>query len=138
MSVEAFLSKVGKVKINGRNQWVCQCPSHEDKSPSLAVKVLDDGRILLNCFAGCDTESVLSSVGMTFDDLYPEKTYGNYKPVKTVISYREALELIQHEARIVMLCAYDMRNNKPLLPDELKRLERSMQTINKALQGAGL
>lgn len=138
MSIESFLSKVGKVKITGRNQWICQCPSHKDKSPSLALKVLDDGRILLNCFAGCDTESVLSSVGMTFDDLFPDKTHGNFKPVKSIISYREALEIIQHETRVVMLCAYDLKKNKPLLEDELKRLEKSMQMINKAINGCGL
>lgn len=48
--------------------WMCRCPAHEDKTPSLSTKLGDDGRILVHCFAGCTTESVMAELGlpMTF------------------------------------------------------------------------
>jgi len=33
--------------------WLACCPAHEDRHPSLSIKVADD-RLLLHCFAGCD------------------------------------------------------------------------------------
>ncbi len=46
------------------------CPSHEDRANrSLSLSTGDDGRLLVNCFAGCQSEKVLAAVGMSFKDL---------------------------------------------------------------------
>jgi DNA primase len=45
------------------------CPAHEDHSPSLSIRI-EDERVLLHCFAGCSTDAVLASVGLSFDDLF--------------------------------------------------------------------
>ena len=37
---------------------MCQCPAHEDRSPSLSLRQGDTG-ILVHCFAGCDNLAVL-------------------------------------------------------------------------------
>lgn len=37
---------------------MCRCPAHDDRTPSLSVRV-GDTRLLLKCFAGCDTRDVL-------------------------------------------------------------------------------
>lgn len=138
MSLDTFLSRLNKVRKNGTGQFMACCPTHDDKSASLAIKDMGDGRILINCFAGCDTYSILQSVGLDWEDLHPEKSVGEHKPVKQVLYASEALKLIQHEARIVMVAAYDLRANKPLKDNEIVRLEKSMQLINKAIDGAGL
>jgi putative DNA primase/helicase len=41
-----------KGRRNGRD-WLCRCPAHDDKTPSLSVGTGRDGRLLLTCFAGC-------------------------------------------------------------------------------------
>jgi putative DNA primase/helicase len=51
-----------------------KCPAHEDSKPSLSIKVGDDGRILLNCFAGCTVEAIADALGVKVADLYPEQT----------------------------------------------------------------
>jgi hypothetical protein len=43
---------------SGEN-FMALCPGHDDRSPSLSVRQLPDGFVLLHCFAGCDTRSRL-------------------------------------------------------------------------------
>ncbi len=46
------------------------CPSHDDRANrSLSLSTGEDGRLLVNCFAGCPSENVLAAVGMSFKDL---------------------------------------------------------------------
>src|SRR5262245_56640765 len=51
--------------LNGRRsgaEWVCCCPAHEDRRPSLAVRDGDNDRVLLHCFAGCDPRDVIQEL----------------------------------------------------------------------------
>lgn len=47
----------------GHGRWKAQCPAHEDKTPSLSVRELGDGTVLVHDFGGCTTEQVLESIG---------------------------------------------------------------------------
>lgn len=40
---------------------MCRCPVHDDRTPSLSVRV-GDTRLLFKCFAGCDTLDVLRAI----------------------------------------------------------------------------
>jgi hypothetical protein len=80
MSAENLLQRLEKVRKTGTDKWSARCPAHEDKGPSLAVRELDDGRVLLHCFAGCGTGEVLNALGMDFSELYPSKITGDYLP----------------------------------------------------------
>lgn len=43
--------------------YICFCPSHENiKTPALSVSNGADGRLLVNCHAGCDGRSVLAAL----------------------------------------------------------------------------
>ena len=53
--------------------WKARCPSHEDQRPSLVVTEGDDGKVLIDCKAGCKTESVVKDLGLTWADLFPPK-----------------------------------------------------------------
>lgn len=72
MTAETLLNHLHKVHNKGSGKWVACCPSHEDKTPSLAVTELSDGHILIHCFAGCSPEEVLASVGLQMTDLFPD------------------------------------------------------------------
>lgn len=52
---------------------VAQCPAHPDGRPSLHITDGDD-RILVHCFAACDTDDVLGALGLTRDDLFNQQT----------------------------------------------------------------
>ena len=39
-----------------------RCPCHEDRTPSLSISDGEDGRLLVNCFAGCDPVEILRAL----------------------------------------------------------------------------
>lgn len=53
----------------GAKRWMCGCPAHSDRHGSLSVTELSDGKVLLRCWAGCDTEQVLDAIGWSFAHL---------------------------------------------------------------------
>ena len=57
--------------------WMAKCPAHDDRTPSLSINEGTDGRALLKCHAGCNTDDVLAAVGITRRDLFPEPINGN-------------------------------------------------------------
>jgi hypothetical protein len=71
--LDTFLAAApgGGRKVGG--QHLFRCPVHDDKKPSLAVRELDDGRLLVRCFAGCPTSDVLAALDLEFADLYPDR-----------------------------------------------------------------
>ena len=60
-TVDRVLQRLQGVKRNGSG-WVARCPAHEDQVPSLSIDVGDDGRVLLNCFAGCEFQQIISAL----------------------------------------------------------------------------
>ena len=38
------------------NGWLVPCVCHDDRNPSLHISDGDDGKILVHCFANCDSE----------------------------------------------------------------------------------
>lgn len=71
--VAAVKSRGGKVKGSGANLMV-SCPAHADEHCSCAVKVAEDGRVLLHCHAGCKPEAVVTGWGLAMGDLFPPDT----------------------------------------------------------------
>jgi hypothetical protein len=51
--------------------YTAHCPAHDDRTPSLHVTEGDDGRVLLKCFAGCRTETIVRRIGLEMKDLFP-------------------------------------------------------------------
>lgn len=66
----AIEARTGPTKPTRRG-FMARCPAHEDRNPSLSVDVADDGRVLVNCRAGCRTDVVLERSGLKFADLEP-------------------------------------------------------------------
>jgi putative DNA primase/helicase len=54
-------------------QCKCTCPAHDDSTESLSVTEAKDGKVLIKCFAGCTTESILEQVGLKMTDLFPSQ-----------------------------------------------------------------
>lgn len=139
MSLDTMLSRLKKVRRSGNNQFMACCPSHDDKNPSLSIKDAGDGRLLINCMAGCATEDVLWAIGMDWSDVLPPKApTQTYKPEAQRIYPSDALKVIQAECRIVMMAAFSLRKNKPMTEQDLARLELAMERINTAVEFANV
>ena len=68
------------------NNWQGKCPSHEDKTASLSLHIANDGKILLNCFAGCSTDSIITALGYSMNDLFPARTEETLQRKRKIIA----------------------------------------------------
>lgn len=137
-NLEGFLSKLDKVKPTGTMRWKACCPAHDDSTPSLAVRELPDGRILIHCFAGCDVYEILKAVNMEIDDLFPEGVrpltgkQDFYPAVRLPVPAQDILSLISQDAILVSVYAQDMANGQMLSPEGIKHLRAAAARIIEA------
>jgi hypothetical protein len=134
-----LLNKLEKVK-GSKGRWVACCPAHVDRSPSLAITETDDGRILLKCFAGCSAQQVVEAVGMDLTDLFPndnnlDRLKANHinKPVRRPFYASDLLKIIQFEALITSVAAFDLSEGRQVSEVDRKRLKTAVSRINEAV-----
>ena len=135
--IETLLSRLQKVRRKGKS-WTACCPAHEDKSPSLAIRENDDGRVLIHCFGGCDTYSIVSAVGMDIQDLFPAKIENHMKPVKQAFYAADLMRIMSFESLVVMISAYDLRKGRKLRDDDMARLELAQSRIQEIVRYANV
>lgn len=126
-----LLDRLQRVKPTGPNRWVACCPSHEDRSPSLSIRELDDGRILLKDFGGCETEAVLSAIGLSMTDLFPQRL-GELPRSNSTIPARDLLLILDHEVLVSVLILNDVLSHRAINEPQFDRLVRAAARIGKA------
>jgi hypothetical protein len=104
MSAQILISRLTGVRNTGPDRWVAKCPAHEDRSPSLSITDRE-GRVLLHCFGGCETEAVLGAVGLRFSDIMPERI-GEARP--QAIPALQILEAVAYEITVAALLATEL------------------------------
>lgn len=72
MNVTEFVSRLDNVEPNGQNSYTARCPVHGDTHNSLSISEGNDGRILVNCFAGCSTQDIVETMGLNMSDLFSQ------------------------------------------------------------------
>lgn len=135
MIADKLLNQLTKVKRTGQESWIACCPAHADKNPSMTITEKDDGRVLVHCFAGCSVDSILGAVGLTFDDLYPERLadpYAPTKPERMPFNPRDVLAAISTESLIVALAGSSIANGESLNDVDRKRLVLAVGRIQDA------
>ena len=136
-SLETLVSRLNKTKCTGSNRWMAECPSHSDRTASLSIRELDDGRILLHCFAGCDVGEILDAIGLTVNDLFPSRMpYA--KPERRPFPASDVLRGIAFEAQIVAIAAGDMVQGVVLDAKTKDRVFLAAGRINAGLEAAGV
>jgi putative DNA primase/helicase len=91
------LKTMGKDPAKNGVGWKSLCPGHDDHNPSLVVNVGDDGKVLLDCKAGCTFGQVQAAIGLPTSEYFPDKpssSNGDGKPKtkKTWANPRESAE----------------------------------------------
>lgn len=135
MSLDTLLPALKKVKRTGKDSWISCCPSHQDKNPSMTIRALDDGTILLHCFAGCSVHEILNSVNLTFDDLYPEKPKDR-KSSKQPFYPRDILASVAKETMIAAIAASKMSQGINLDKESKERLFKAAGRLLAAAEAA--
>lgn len=138
MLADKILPLLEGVKQTGNDRWIAHCPGHEDKTPSLAIREVDD-RLLVHCFAGCDVYEVVNVVGLELSDLFPENlnTKGS-KPLSKPFPAADVLRCLSGETLFIQICADDLAKGEKLNPKDLDRLRLSASRFHSALAAGGL
>lgn len=66
------LPRLHDVKAAGQGKYLALCPAHDDKRHSLSVTTGKDGRVLLNCHAGCAFAAIVGAMGITQSDTFAD------------------------------------------------------------------
>jgi len=83
-ALETILNKLEHRKQG--KEYLCHCPSHEDKKSSLSITE-QDGKVLLHCHAGCEPDNILGAIGLTWKDLYSDNGYKSKEQPLTTYDY---------------------------------------------------
>ncbi len=119
MNIDQLLGLLDGLKVTGQSKWLARCPAHDDSHPSLSIRALDDGRVLLHCWSGCETEAVLSAIGLTFSDLFPQALADHASRVRLPFNAADVLAALELEATTVLIAASDLAHCRPIRRDRL-------------------
>lgn len=137
MSTASLLPRLEGVRQTAEGRWVAKCAAHADRSPSLSIRELPDGRILLHCFGGCGVHDVMAAIGMTMTDLHPAPL-GDFKRERQPFPAADVLRALGHEALVVLVAASTIQDGRPLNSDSLDRLTLAVRRIRESLDLAGV
>lgn len=130
MTDDEFLSRLQRVKRTGANRWIAICPAHEDRRPSLNVRIEPDGTKLVVCRAGCENNAIRDAMGCEWADFFPEKSNGVYdRKLPRAFSAGEVLEALETEVTIVALLACDIAAGKTASKEDKDRALLASQRI---------
>ena len=137
--LDRLLPRLERVKTTGADQYIACCPAHEDRSPSLSIKRVDD-RVLIHCFAGCCASDVLAAVGLSLADLYDRPLGHHLPPLQKAQRRRndqalDFLKALKHEIVVTALAADRTLAGYRLTDEEHARVHAAHQKI---MDGLGL
>lgn len=136
MSTENILSRLEGVRQTGPGRHIAKCPAHDDKHPSFTIRESADGRIWLHCFAGCEKNEILSSLGITFGDLYPHAADFHKPAERRPFSAIDILRCTAFEALICAVSAARIANGGSLSEADKDRLLLAASRLQKAVEVA--
>lgn len=137
---DRLLSRLDGVRHTGDGRYIARCSTHEDHHQSLAIRELDDGRLLIHCFAGCEPADVMAAVGLSLSDLYPApltKGATSLSRERRPFSALDALRCVSAEALRCALVATDVAAGRPVSVADAKRAMVAAHRISDALAAAG-
>lgn len=121
MSAETLIARLEGVRQTGAGRWVARCPAHKDRNPSLSIRELESGVILLHDFGGCAAADVVAAIGLSLADLFAERLDHHVAPIRDrrhIHAAREALKIASDDALLVALAAENVAAGIELSDDD--------------------
>jgi hypothetical protein len=125
------LPELLNARRTGADKWQARCPAHEDKNPSLSI-ARRDGNWLIHCFGGCAVENVLHAVGLTWQDVLPDKAPDAGPRLPFTAS--DVLRALEHDILTSQVAAGMLAEGKDLTGSDRQELARASRRIGKASQ----
>lgn len=61
---EYVLSRLTGVRERYHDNWMAQCPAHNDYTPSLSIQETEECNLLMYCHAGCGIDAICEAIGL--------------------------------------------------------------------------
>lgn len=132
--VEKLLSRLERVRRTGQGRWVASSPTRLDRHPSLGIRELDDGRVLVHDFGGDDVGDVLAAVGLDLHDLYPAEPGNAKAPTRRPFSASDLLELMAFECSVAVVICSDKLGAGAITEGNFERLLVATRRLADALE----
>ena len=99
----------------------------------MTVRELEDGRVLVHCFAGCTVEEILSGAGLTFDALFPDKPQERAQGLRRPFPAADVLAALADDAMHVAVFVANLgRPNSGIEPEDYVRMLQAAGRIVEA------
>lgn len=136
--IEKLLPRLKQAKKTGPQKWMALCPAHADKRPSLNIRELGDGTLLLKCWSGCGAADVVEAVGLRLHDLFPRKLE-NRRPLRPGERWipRDALAGVAFEALVVCIAGEAVARGEGLDRAALDRVAQAAGRLRAASAEVG-
>ena len=129
-AAEKILERLDGVRRGRDGRWRARCPSHGSRGGSLAIAEKDD-RVLVHCFAGCETGTVLASLGLELADLFDRPLDHSRERVHRAWSASDVLELVMAESAVVAIITSDLLDRRTIAEADWQRLAQASQRLNR-------
>lgn len=133
MSAAALIDRLSGVRRTGDGRWIAKCPAHQDRSPSLSVRELQDGRTLVHCFGGCEVAAVLAAAGVQFDALFPPRSSADHA-IRDRFPAADVLRALVSELTVVTVIVGDIERGRSVAKSDLERLRVARERIAAAAE----
>jgi hypothetical protein len=122
--LDKVLPRLQGVRATSPTTGRAACPGHgAGLKPSLAYRELEDGRLLLRCFAGCEVADIVDALGLTMADLFPESTYACAPIVGRVFNAHDVLHAVGAELVVAVATLRAWRNGDELTAEAWARFD---------------
>ena len=133
-AAETLLSRLKRVKRTGPGRWIASSPTREDRHPSLVIRELDDGRVLVHDFGGDDVAAVMAAVGLELADLFPDLPGNFARRVNRPFNASDVLALVSFESSVAVMVCSDVLLNKVVSDADFDRLLVATQRLTHAAE----
>jgi hypothetical protein len=136
---DRVLGALTGVRRSGPDRWSAVCPAHADRRPSLSIRELDDGRVLVHCFGGCPVDEVVAGLGLQLEDLFPDRrdrALGSGAPrERKPWSAADLLRCASFESSVAVVVAADLLAGRPADRERLLQAAQVLTGLVGAIDG---
>ena len=137
---ERVLALLDGVQRHGDNSARAYSPCGSKTSRSLSIGRGANGTVVMHDFAGYSTHEVLAAIGLTVGDLFQRRDLRTMTPAERsqfrqaaiLPRWRAAVEVLSHEATVLLIAASKMGDGEPLDDAEQTRVRVAALKVHDA------